>query len=298
MTAKLIEITELPIRQIDVAQRLRPVSEVAVISLMASIEEIGLQSEIHVRRVRHQGGKLKLIAGGHRLEAVSRLGCTSIMAKVWDCTDDWATMAEIDDNLAHTDLAPLDLAVFLAARKEVYERLYPEAKHGGSRGNQHTGGRQNDILSFCQSTAESRDMSKRQIERLVSVGQALDRNAISQLRRAPNKVTLTDLQAIAKCGDPADRSMICTALADGTAKTAADALAQKKLKDRPGDAIKDPADVDAARIADAFARASKEGQRRFVRDQIGQLRALLAQHDNADTPASIVPFSSRKRDAS
>lgn len=42
-----------------------------------------------------------------------------------------------------------------AERKAIYERLHPEAKHGGDRGNQHTGGksRQTDNLSTCQSYA-------------------------------------------------------------------------------------------------------------------------------------------------
>ena len=158
MGAKLLETVELPIRQIGTSDRLRPISETAVLSLMASIEEIGLQSEIHVRRVRHQGGKLKLIAGGHRLEAVSRLGCTSIMAKVWDCTDDWALMAEIDDNLAHTDLSPLDLAVFLAERKVVYERMYPETKHGGNRGNQYTFKRPSNACEMWRASGPQDDL--------------------------------------------------------------------------------------------------------------------------------------------
>jgi hypothetical protein len=108
-------------------------------------------------------------------------------------------------------------------------------------------------------------------------------------------VSLTDLQAIAKCNDPADRSMICTALADGTAKTAADALTQKKLKNAPGSAVKEPADLDARRIADAFARASKEGQRRFVRDQSAILREFLDANDAAQT--GIATFSARNRKA-
>lgn len=99
MAAKLLETTELPISDIDTDGRLRPINEASVISLMASIEEIGLQSEIHVRRIRHQDGRLRLIAGRHRLEVFRRLGRTSIPAKVWDCTDDWATIAEIDDTL-------------------------------------------------------------------------------------------------------------------------------------------------------------------------------------------------------
>ena len=293
MAAKLLEITELPIRDIDTTGRLRPVSEVNVISLMASIEEIGLQSEIHVRRIRHQSGRLRLIAGGHRLEALSRLGCTSIAAKVWDCTDDWALMSEIDDNLAHADLGALDLAVFLAERKTVYERMYPETKAGSFKGNQHTGNLVGDILSFTTSVAAQKDMSKRQIERLVAAGQALDGSAIEQLRRAPQKVTLADLQTIAKCGDPADRQAIYSALSEGTAKSAKAALNARNAK--PGDPLKSAADKQSKALNDGWARASMAVKRRFVEDHFGELSQLL---EHQSGPAEIVAFKARSREAS
>ncbi len=208
MAAKLLFTGELPIRDIDVSDRLRPLSETAVVSLMASIQEVGQQSEIHVRKIRHQGGRMKLILGRHRIEALSRLGCTSIASKLWDCTDDWARMAEIDDNLAHADLNALDLAVFLAERKVVYERMYPEAKAASgvelaakrwhAADMMSAASKENDVMSFCQSVAEQRDLSERQIRRLVAAGQALDRDTIQQLRTAPKRVTLADLQTLAK----------------------------------------------------------------------------------------------------
>lgn len=275
MAAKLLFTGELPIRDIDVSDRLRPLSETAVVSLMASIEEVGQQSEIHVRKIRHQSGRMKLILGRHRIEALSRLGCTSIASKLWDCTDDWARMAEIDDNLAHADLNALDLAVFLAERKVVYERMYPEAKADAFKGNRHTGSLATDIMSFAKSVAEQRDLSERQIRRLVSAGEALDRQTIQQLRAAPNRVTLADLQTLAKCGVEADRRAICAALAAGEAKSAKAALTARHAK--PGDVARQPADLDARRLADAFARASQEGRKRFARGHLEALQKLIAQ---------------------
>ncbi|WP_159966781.1 ParB N-terminal domain-containing protein, partial [Profundibacterium mesophilum] len=110
------------------AGRLRPVSEAGVLSLVASIGELGVMKDpIHVRRVPHRGGALELMAGGHRLEAARRLGWTDIPATVWTCSDDWAHLVEIDDNLGGSELGALDTAVFLAARKRIYEKLHPEA---------------------------------------------------------------------------------------------------------------------------------------------------------------------------
>tara|TARA_R110002094_G_scaffold160396_14_gene145836 strand:- start:205 stop:1086 length:882 start_codon:yes stop_codon:yes gene_type:complete len=291
MAAKLLSTMELAIRDIDTTGRLRPVSEIAVTSLISSIEEIGLQSEIHVRKVRHQGGRLKLITGGHRIEALRRMGCTSIAAKVWYCTDDWATMAEIDDNLAHADLGALDLAVFLAERKTVYERMYPETKADAFKGNRHTGGLATDMMSFARSVAEQRNMSERQIRRLVAAGEGLDRTTVEQLRSAPNRVTLADLQTLAKCGEAKDRSAICEALVSGSAKSAAAALKARRAK--PGDAVKSAADKELRKLSDAFARSSKAARLNFARDHQEVLRALLAEVA-PNNSADVVTFGSRR----
>ena len=270
---KLLGTQEVRISDIDVSGRMRPVSELAVVSLMASLQEIGLQSEIQLRKVRHQGGRLKLIAGAHRIEAHIRLGCTSISAKIWDCTDDWAEMAEIDDNLAHAELSPLDLSVFLARRKVVYERQYPSAAQGGARGNQHTGGWQTDTMSFCQSVAEQKAMSERQIRRLVAAGEALDQEAIALLRLSPNRVTLSDLQTLGKCGDAKARRAVCEALSRCESKNAAAAL--KAHKAPPGQKAISTVDRQYGKIDEAWIRASKAAKRQFVDRHASELRAFL-----------------------
>lgn len=280
---KLIEVTDIPLDDIDCTERLRPVTAAAVDSLKASIETLGLQSEIHVRKVK-KSGALRLIAGGHRMEAFRQLGRATIPAKVWDCTDDWADLAEIDDNLAHAELDALELAVFLARRKEVYERAYPETKRGSAGGRAKNGvltaklsvsTNATDnlaVASFVTSSASKLGASERNIRRIVAAGQALGPNEIRRLRNAPRKVTLSDLQTIAKCGAPTERRDIVSALANGTARSARDALTQKR---HPGAAVKDPVEKDLKKISDAFARASKEAQRRFVRAHSESLHALL-----------------------
>ncbi|WP_425091974.1 ParB N-terminal domain-containing protein [Tropicimonas sp. S265A] len=271
--AKLIEsISEVPVAEILAEDRLRPVVETGVQSLIESIEKLGvLKDPIHVRKVKHKKGQLVLIAGAHRLAAAKALGWKVIPAKVWDCTDDWASLMEIDDNLSGADLDTIDLCVFLAERKRVYERLHPETKKGGVRGNQHTGGRQTDTMSFCQNVAQQRDLTDRQIRRLVAAGTALGRDEVSRLRNAPSKVTLADLQEIAKAG-PVERYDIVAALSVGKAKTAKEALSQAKGE------VEKPSRTDAAflKLQDAWARAPKEAQRSFVSENRSLLVELLS----------------------
>jgi len=51
-------------------------------------------------------------------------------------------------------------------RKEIYEALHPEARRGGDRGNQYTGGkpRQNETVSFCHDTAAKTRLSPRTVQ--------------------------------------------------------------------------------------------------------------------------------------
>ncbi|AZV77914.1 chromosome partitioning protein ParB [Parasedimentitalea marina] len=296
---RLIEVTEIPLDDIDTSNRLRPVSETAVKSLTHSIETQGLMSEIQVRKVK-KTGKLRLIAGGHRMAAFRALGRDVIPAKVWDCTDDWADLAEIDDNLAHAELNTLDLAVFLARRKEVYERAYPETK--AATGADLVAKRWDtadnmSVVSFVTATADKMGVDERTVRRLVAAGRSLGPREIQELRDAPKRVSLSDLQEIAKCGTTTDRYDICRALGDGTAKSAKEVLARKKS---PGTAVKDPVEAARRKLNDAYSRAPKEARRRFAEDHRDELLellgkdALVVSDEALETDAEIVPFTSKR----
>lgn len=261
------------------AGRLRPVSEAGVLSLMASIGELGVMKDpIHVRRVPHRGGALELMAGGHRLEAARRLGWESIPAKVWTCTDDWAHLMEIDDNLGGAELGALDTAVFLAARKKIFEKLHPEAASSAFKGNQHTGTLLvRDIVSFTRTTSEKFDLSKRQVERLVAAGLALSPNDLPLLRAAPRAVTLKDLGVLAKVGDPAERDHVIGALAQGKARSAAEARRQFAERDMAPAPAEDPIDAAFLKLHELWSRTPKKARRRFVSAAHRELADLLAQ---------------------
>lgn len=289
--AKLIEVTELDVEQIDVSERLRPVSDAAVDALIASIEELGvIKDEVLVRKVRHKGGKLKLIAGGHRVEACRRLS-RKVPAKVFDCTDDWARLMEVDDNLAGAELTALDTAVFLAERKRVYEQLHPETKQGAAglvamRGSQTdtmsvwAGKHAADMMSvasFAKVTAEKFGMTERHVRRLVAAGNVLDVKDRRLLREAAQPVTLADLQQIAKIDNVAERYEVIERFAKGEVKKIA--VARKEFADRSKGVqspVEDPVNDQHKALLTAFKRAGAEARRRFVRDLYGELGQLMA----------------------
>lgn len=275
---RLLKSDRIAVADVDTRDRLRPVSEAGVAALIASIEETGVMKDaIHVRQKK--GGQLVLIAGGHRLEAAKRLGWTEIEAKVWaDVTDDWARLLEIDDNIAGAELTALDTAVFLAARKQVYERLHPETK--ASTGAALAARRWDaadtmSVASFVTATSEKFGLSDRHVRRLVAAGDRLLGGDAHRLRQAPRPVTLKDLAEIAKIGPPTERYDVIAALAEGRAKSAADARRAWAVREGTRVAVEDPVETALKALKTAWSRAPKEARRRWVRDHADALHALL-----------------------
>lgn len=265
MAELITTITEVPVEDVIVRDRLRPVSEAGVAALLASIGELGvIKDAIHVRRKKD--GSLHLMAGAHRLTAARQLGWATIPAKVWTCTDDWARLMEIDDNLAGSELTVLDTAVFLARRKQVYERMHPQTK--AATGAELAAKRWNpdasDIVSFASATAEKFGISKRHVERLVTIGHRLGVDEVGMLRRAPRPVALKDLMVMAKIADPVERHDVVRMLSLGNAKSAENARAILRSNGDVAQAPKDPVEGGFKALRDAWARASKADRKKFL----------------------------------
>jgi len=270
----LMQTNRVAVAEVQEVSRLRPVSEAGVESLLASIAETGVMKDaIHVRKKKD--GALVLIAGAHRLEMARRLGWEEIEAKVWtDVTDDWARLMEIDDNLAGAEMNALDTAVFLARRKEVYERLHPETKHGGDRRSADFQTDTMSVRSFAAATAEKFNLTDRHVRRMIAAGSALNAIDVNRLRSAPTPVTLADLQVIGKAGY-GERIDIVAALAEGRAKSAAAARKSLRLEAGVEGAVKDPAEQQYAALISAWTRASAKARRRFLEQVGGDVAALM-----------------------
>ncbi len=270
-------IQHVSIAAIEADERMRPVSEAGVESLMASITELGvIKDAIHIRR-KGRGDKAKLIlmAGAHRLEAAKRLGWDAIPALVWaDVTNDFARLMEIDDNLAGADLSNLELAVFLAERKKVYERLHPETK-AGVAGGKAKHGSATEIISFAESVAEKRELSARHIRNFVQIGNALSSWEIKALAAMQAPPKLKDLMALAKISEDHIRVDAIDKLKHGTAKSIDDAIAQITQKPEANNSPENPTETALKELLTAWKRTPSAARRRFVAEAFGDLYPLI-----------------------
>ena len=275
--------TSLPLAQIEMGHRLRPVSEAGVATIVASVREIGqIANPVVVRQMRRKGETVWIVLdGAHRLAAAVELGWDEVPVRVFECTDDQARIMEIDANLAGAELNPLDTAVFLASRKAVYERLHPETKAAvGAELVAKRWSNTSDMMSFVSVTAEKFGMSKRHVERLVAAGTRLGPDEVAKLRAAPRQVTLKDLQDIAKIKTATDRYGVVAALTEGRAKNASSAL--KTLQAPVETPQKDPVEDQFSTLKTAWKRAGAQARRRFV-DECGvDLLGLLGLQPGVD----------------
>ena len=113
-------------------ERLRALRDDTVKSLMESMTSNGLLQPI-VLRPRGTAGYW-LVAGQHRFEAARRLKWQSITATIIEGMDaNHIELAEIDENLIRAELSPIERALHIARRKELYEAEHPETRKGGDR---------------------------------------------------------------------------------------------------------------------------------------------------------------------
>lgn len=270
MADQIKTITELPVADIVMRNRRRPVSAAGVAAIRASIEELGvMQDPIHVRKVKHRGGEYVLMVGGHRLTAAREMGWETIPVTCWHCNDDFATLMELDDNLAGAELTALDTAVFLAERKRVYEKMHPGAK--ATVGADLVAKRWDttdtmSAVSFANSCAEKFGLTDRHIRRLVAAGERLSSGEIGTLREAEKPVSLKDLMEISKITDDSERANVVKALGAGTAKNASHA--RKMWKAERGEAPTPLSANDAAykALVQAWKRAPKAARNRFLEE--------------------------------
>lgn len=162
------QILELRPDQIEIGDRLRPVDRDHVAFIRQSIEAMGQLQEVVVRPPAEGAGAFRLVAGAHRVVACGDLG-RPVRARVEPISDDQARMLEVDENLARHDLTELDRSFFLVRRKELWERLYPEAKKGGNRrGSDQTDKVDRLVPAFADHLSAKLGLDARTVRRAIA----------------------------------------------------------------------------------------------------------------------------------
>lgn len=157
--------------------------------LAESIKEIGLIQPIVVTYDN------VLIAGHRRLLACRRLNYLDIEVVVIDPKDELHKLdMEMAENVKRDDFNPVDLAEGLLKRKQLYEVLHPETKHGGLEGQAGGGkkAKKTDSDSFVKETSNRLGKSE------TFIKETLQLNDLSQvLKEQIRENTLTKSEALA-----------------------------------------------------------------------------------------------------
>ena len=192
----------LTLDSIETGERLRSVNGGTVQHLAESMRFSGLQTPIQVRK--NETGGYVLVSGAHRLQAARSLAWPHIEAFILDLLDeDTLALLEIDENLMRVELNPLDRGRFIARRKEIYERLYPETRRGGDR-RSNAWQDQNDDLShkgFVAETASFTPFSPWTIRRAIRIGDGIIPELREELAMTPIAHREGDLYDISGLSD-------------------------------------------------------------------------------------------------
>lgn len=220
---------ELRLDQIVVPEgRLRGADMLEVAKVAASMAEVGQLQDIEVRP-ENERGKFPLNIGLHRLLAAEKIGMPTLWAQVFTGTDDEARLREIDENLHRHELNALDQAVFLAARREIYERLHGKIAPGRPKKKIGVHAHQ---LSFFDDTFELFGLSREVVKRAIGRFNRLTEPVRAMLRGSPTARSTREVDALARL-EPAEQFTVAQLLAGETPpKNVAAAIAKARGVER------------------------------------------------------------------
>lgn len=173
-----MQAVDLPISKLRRRLRARAVNPAAVAGLVESIREIGIINPLRVRPARIYEDAVstdgwEITAGVHRHEAAKIIGLEAVPCIVVTDDDLHAELAMIDENLCRAELTPAEAALQTARRKEIYEELHPEAKHGAAGAAARWNADEKSASAFSEATAEATGRSRRSVQIDAARGEAL-----------------------------------------------------------------------------------------------------------------------------
>lgn len=176
-----------PVTHISLQDRIQQVDPAKVRGLAESMTEIGLLHPIVVNRTTiSRQGVLEpgyvLISGAHRLEAAKSLGWTEIDVTLSDLSGWHAILAECDENLCGSHLTPSARALFTRKRKEAYEALHPETRHGATGNGRAESRKLCDSTRFTADTAARTGKSERAVQLDAERGEKIAPEVLQEIQ--------------------------------------------------------------------------------------------------------------------
>lgn len=254
---RMVTHTEIPLISIRVGERLRKADPGRVAAIAASIEEIGLQTPIHVTESAEyaDGERLpiyRLVAGLHRLAAVESLRHATIAAAVVDMNEVDSVLWECDENLARAELSDVARARFTAKRKLYYEIKHPETRAGALRAAGMNRSLGHDVAaklaatSFVEDTATKTGNAARTIRRDARRGEKIAPDVLDKIE-----------------GTEHDSGVVLDQLAKLEPKEQRRAVKNLEAGKPLPTATPKQSDIEFGRLIRAFRTASLEAQERF-----------------------------------
>lgn len=264
-------IHKIPLDRIRITDRLRKVDPSWVEAIATSFLDRGQNDPIDVAPA-DPSGRYELVAGAHRVAAAKVAGWTEIDAVIFEGTRDDRRLREIDENLYRRELSALDRAVFLAERKALYERLYPESTKAAKDAakleliqepSKNGGKALNARISFGESAAKVCGLDVRTIQLAIQLATRLSPDVRARIATHPISRNGAELIALSKLPAAEQAHAVDLLLA------AENPLPSVRQAIRKIEGHAEP-DQDAtakalARLVDAWNRASVPARRKFIR---------------------------------
>lgn len=269
-------IKRIPLSDIAIPEdRARSYDPLKAQALAGSIAVQGLFHPITVRPVDET---YELVLGLHRYRAAEMNKALTIEARVSDLSDDAARLAEVMENLARAELTALDRCQHLYELKVVYERMYPEAGHGGNRRSTdfktkslRLENRANEIFSFSEHVAERIGLSQRAIQIAVKIWKGLSKDTRPRLYGTDIARKQTELKALSELS-PVRQAKVLDLIFDETSEVSnvAGALAAHEGGIKPS-----AAERRVAKLREGLKSVSDEAFDQLIGEQAERVIASL-----------------------
>lgn len=274
-------IKEIEIDTIDRGVRLRATQPTWV---DAFAEQLIAGDELPpIEVVERAGGRFRLIAGAHRLEAHVVAGRKTIVVDVKDpkafADDDACVLREIKENFYRAGLTELDRCVGIAEWKTIFE-----AEQGVNRGGRPAKGKtpaetaEVFFRSFSTVASSALGISERSVRVAVEIAKGIGLAIRARISAHPITDRQNELAELAK--EPEDRqSQIVDLLLDPTSRVDSVAEAIARIDRTAAPSRKPPWE----KLSDSFSRLTRPAQIRFFEQHADAITLWLAERAAAKT---------------